>query len=255
MSEKYVKGLVSVIMPAYNAEKYIMQAIDSVLSQTYKSIEIIVIDDCSTDRTKEKVLKYSNVPNVFYCKAEVNNGVAAARNLGISKAKGQYIAFLDSDDVWVPTKIERQIQIMSETKTPLAFTAIEYINSESERIKGKRAIKERVTYKLLQKNTMIATSSVVVDRNIVGDFVFPNRKTCEDYSLWLQILKEYGDAIGIDEALVQYRILATSLSSNKAKEIKHFYLVQTQDLHINKIKALFNMICYILNAIKKHYFQ
>ncbi len=251
----YVKGLVSVIMPAYNAENYIMQAIDSALSQTYKNIEIIVIDDCSTDGTKAKVLSYSNIPNVFYYKAEVNNGVAAARNLGISKAKGQFIAFLDSDDVWASTKIERQLQILSNNETPLSFTAIEYINSDGERIKGKRQIKERVSYSLLQKNTMIATSSVIVNRDVVGDIEFPNRKTCEDYSLWLQILQKFGDAIGIDEALVQYRITATSLSANKAKEIKHFYLVQTQDLHINRIKAAFNLLCYIFNAIKKHYLQ
>ena len=256
MENRYELGLVSVVMPLYNAEKYVEKAITSVENQTYKKVEIIVVDDCSKDNgvsvVEELAKKYSNI---VLLKNEQNKGVALTRNYAISNAKGQYIAFLDSDDVWESNKLESQFELFKKNPgCPLAYTAIDFIDEAGLTIKSKRKVKEIVTFKYLLRHTPIATSTVMIDRFIVGDFEMPNRKTCEDYSLWLTIIKKFGAAKGLNTVLTHYRKTSTSLSSKKSKEIKHFYNVQVVDIKINKISALFNTFCYVCYAFKKHFF-
>ena len=101
---------------------------------------------------------------------------------------------------------------------------------------------------------MIATSTVMIDRNVVPEIVMPNRRSAEDYSLWLTLLREYGPAYGINEVYTSYRISSTSVSHNRVGEVKYFYRVQTEDLHISKFAAIVNTICYIFNAVLKHFF-
>lgn len=253
---KYIENKISVIMPAYNASKYIGKAIISVIKQNYSNLELIIIDDCSSDNTSEIIQQFQkNYENIVYIKMENNSGVAKTRNKGLSIASGQYIAFLDSDDVWLEDKLTKQINIFKENKgIPFTYTAINIINEKDEIVKKAKKIKTKATYKILLRNTYVATSTVIIDREVTGDFLMPLRKSAEDYSLWLMLLKNFGMAKGINEALVNYRKTENSLSANKMKEIKYFMQVQREDMHIGRIRVLFNTFCYILHAIKKHYF-
>lgn len=247
--------LVSVIVPVYNAEKYIRQALKSIITQDYPYKEIIIVDDCSTDMTYEMVRDIiSKTPYVVYYKLDKNSGVAVARNVAIGLAKGRFIAFLDSDDVWNMGKLTEQLKLFEKYKgTPFTYTAIEYIDEKGNVIKRKRNLKEKVTYSYLLRNTIIATSTVIIDREVVKSIVMPNRRSAEDYSLWLTILKEYGVAHGINYAYTQYRKTANSISANRIGEVKFFYAVQVEDLQIPKLQVGFNTVCYILNAVKKHF--
>ncbi len=254
MERTYADGLVSVIMPIYNAEKYLVQTLDSIFSQNYKNIEIVLVDDCSKDRSTEIILEQIKThPEIVYYIQEKNMGAGAARNKALELAKGQYVAFLDSDDIWMPNKISRQVALMETKKTPFSYTAIEMMDEHGETIKKKRNIKETCNYKYLLHNTIIATSSVVIDRSVLGDFRMPLRRGGQDYATWLLLLRGGTVAHGINEALVRYRVASGSLSSNKLKSVKQVWEIQTQDERISKLSASFNVMCFCCNAIKKYF--
>lgn len=248
-------SLVSIIIPVYNAEKYIKESLDSVVSQNFAEKEVIIVDDCSSDKSAEIIKQYmEKFPYIQYHKLKINSGVAVARNTAIKMARGRFVAFVDSDDVWKSGKLKRQLQLFDEHKgCPFTYTAIEYIDENSKPIKGKRSVRIKVSYNYILRHTIIATSTVIIDRNVVSEIVMPNRRSAEDYSLWLKLLRDYGPAYGLNEAYTSYRISTTSVSHNRIGEVKYFYDVQVKDLKINKIYAAFNTICYIINAVKKHY--
>lgn len=142
---------------------------------------------------------------------------------------------------------------MKEKKSPFSYAAIEMMDEEGKTIKGKRNLKETCDYKYLLHNTIIATSSVIVDRSMLGDFRMPLRRGGQDYATWLSLLRNGAVACGINETLVRYRVGSNSLSSNKFKSIKQVWEIQTQDEHINKIAAAFHVGCFGFNAVKKYY--
>lgn len=253
MVRKMQDNLVSVIIPTYNSEKYIDETLNSVLAQTYREFEIIIIDDCSKDNTWEIIKEYEKKYNNIVClKQERNKGVAEARNRGINKATGRYIAFLDSDDLWDKEKLEKQIKLLKNTKEAVTCTKIRMINEKGEKLNNKCPMIEKISFNFLLRNTIIATSSVMIDREKIEKIKFPDRRSTEDYSLWLNLLKKH-DIIGSLEELTFYRKTSNSLSSNKFKEIIYFYDVQVKDQQIKRIKALTNTFYYIVNAFKKHY--
>ncbi len=254
MEKEYVPGLVSVITPIYNAEKYLHETLNSIFTQDYKDIEIVLVDDCSKDRSAEIIVDLQRThPEIIYHLQEKNMGAGAARNKALELARGQYVAFLDSDDIWMPDKISRQLELMGNRNSSFSYTAIEMIDENGETIKRKRKIKETCSYKYLLHNTIIATSSVVIDRTVLGDFKMPLRRGGQDYATWLMLLRDGAVAQGINEALVRYRVASGSLSSNKFKSIKQVWEIQTQDEKINKVRAAFNVMCFILNALKKYF--
>ena len=256
MNEKqYVDGLVSVITPVYNAEEVISDTIKSVLDQTYKNIEIVLVDDCSKDNSQAIILGYQkDHPEIVYYRQPVNQGAGAARNKALELAKGQYVAFLDADDLWYPEKTEKQICLLQKSNGAFAYTAIEMIDSNGNIVKKKRKVKEQIGYKFLLKNTMIATSTVLIDRKKLGDFRMPLRRGGQDYATWLMLLRDGTIAYGINEALEQYRIgNNNSLAGKKRKSIKQVWEIQTQQENISKFKALINVFCFTVNAIKKYW--
>lgn len=255
MDRTYTEGLVSVIVPIYNAEKYLADTLNSIFAQSYKSIEIVLVDDCSKDRSPEIISELQKTHSeIVYFLQEKNMGAGAARNKALELAKGQYVAFLDSDDIWMPDKISKQIDLMKRKASPFSYTAIEMMNEKGEKIKGKRKIKETCDYKYLLHNTIIATSSVVIDRSVLGDFRMPLRRGGQDYATWLMLLRGGAVACGINEALVRYRVASGSLSSNKFKSIKQVWEIQTQDEGISRLKAVFHIIAFTFNAVKKYLF-
>jgi teichuronic acid biosynthesis glycosyltransferase TuaG len=244
---------VSVIIPVYNSEEFINSTLDSVLNQTYKNIEVVIVDDCSTDNTEDIINEYLlKNRNIIYYKLENNSGAAIARNKAIELANGRYIAFIDSDDIWYPRKIEKQLEFMKEKNAAICYTAIEMIDEEDRILKGKRDVLNQVDYKFLLKNTMIATSSVVIDREVTGNFRMPLLRSGQDYATWLLLLRNGTIAFGINEALVKYRKRSNSLSSGRVKNIKKVFNIQRKYENINPIIAAYNSAFYALNAFKKH---
>ena len=253
-STKYIKGLVSVIIPVFNVEKYIDRTITSVFDQTYEDIEIVIVDDVSSDKTGEIIKNYQRMHSeIVYFLQPRNMGAGYARNKALELAKGQYVAFLDADDLWKPTKIEKQIKLLNEKDGSFCFTSIEMIDGDDNIIKNKRNVKNEINYNFLLSNTMIPTSSVIVDRYKKGDFRMHLRRGGQDYATWLNLLRDGTIAYGINEALVSYRIDGKSLSSNKINSIKQIWEIQTKDEGISKAKVLFHIILWSFNSIKKYW--
>lgn len=254
MNNQFDNQTVSVIIPVYNAEMHIGKTIDSALGQTYKDIEIVLADDCSTDNSAQIINGYLiNNKNIVYHRLEENSGAAVARNKAIMLAKGRYLAFLDSDDIWYPYKTEKQLELMKRLGAAISYTAIEMINDDDELIKGKRNVIERVDYNFLLRNTMLATSTVIIDRSITGTFQMPLLRSGQDYASWLMLLRNGTIAYGINEALVKYRKGKKSLSANKIKNIKKVWNIQVKNENINPIFATYNSINYAYNAFRKYY--
>ena len=250
----YDNNIVSVVIPIYNAEKYIEQTVLSVLSQTYSDIELVLVDDCSKDNSFDIICSLAKEhKNIVFHRQETNMGAAVARNTALKLANGRYIAFLDGDDLWDEDKLEKQIPVLKEKNASISYTAIDMIDENGTQIKGKRRILSKVTYKTLLKNTMIATSTVLIDRNKTGEFEMPLIRSGQDYATWLFLLRNGGSAVGVDKVLTHYRVHEGSLSSQKTKNYIDVYRIQTEYEGIGKVSAAFNTICYCINAVKKYY--
>ena len=250
---EFVKYLVSVIIPVYNAERFIADTIESVLSQTYTKFEIILIEDCSKDNSLKIIQKYSERDNRIKCIYQnVNKGAAEARNRGLEESKGQYIAFLDSDDLWVCTKLEKQIAQLSSGNIAFGFTAYDIIDEYHKTIKGKIKIKKQIEYGDLLTKTMISTPTVIIDRNMIGELRMPLRRTGQDYAFWLMLLRKQ-NAFGIDESLVHVRKRPNSLSKNKLQNIKDVWEVQAINEKIPEHKVFINIIRYSFYTLKKRF--
>ena len=203
--------LVSVIMPAFNAERFIGESIESALAQTLGDIEVLVADDGSTDRTQAIVEEFARRDSrVRLLRAERNSGPAAARNRAIVAACGRYISFLDSDDRWLPRKLERQILAMRSNRWAFSFTGYEIIGADGA-VRGLIGAPELVTYRQLLTNNVIGCLTAIYDSTVVGKIYAPTVGR-SDLGLWLRLLRKVGEAQGIDEILAQYRIHSLSLS-------------------------------------------
>ena len=251
-AEDYIAGLVSVIIPVYNAENHIDQTLQSVFTQTYKNIEVVIVDDRSRDKSAEIIAEYQKKhPEIIFFKQPENKGAGHARNKALELGRGQYAAFLDADDIWKPEKIEKQVELLQRKKGGFCFTAIEMIDGNGKVIKGKRKVKEEIDYDFLLSNTMIPTSGVMIDRTVKGDFRMHLRRGGQDYATWLRLLRDGSKAYGIDEALVSYRIDGNSLSSNKLESIKQIWEIQIRDEQIGKIAAMQHIVRWCWNSVKK----
>lgn len=245
--------LVSIIMPAYNAERFIGDSIKSVLSQTYSNFELIILDDCSTDST-EKIVQSYNDERVKYHRNSKNLGAALSRNRGIELSNGRYIAFLDSDDMWKEKKLQRQIKLLSNTNYVMSYAGLEIIDEDGKFIKS-QSVPKHMNYKMLLRNTAIATSSVVLDRQkITGKIAMPDRKTGEDYSLWLKILKRYGNAVADPKYDLVYRKVTNSLSSHRLDSFGDLWYAQHIENGIAIPVFLVNYFWFAIRAVKKHFF-
>lgn len=252
MSKQYVDNLVSVIVPVYNAQDFMRETMDSILAQTYKDIEIICIDDMSQDNSRniieEYAKKYNNIVPLLLTE---NGGVANARNKGIEVAKGRYIAFLDSDDIWEKTKIEKQIKFMKTNGYEFTFTSYTFMDSDSNLLNTKVHAKKVLDYNELLKHNAIACLTVVIDREQVKEIYMPAIHH-EDYAAWLRILKKGHKAYGLDEFLARYRVRFNSLSGNKLKAATWTWNILRKEEKLGLFKAMYYFINYAIININKH---
>lgn len=245
--------LVSVVIPAYNAEKYISYALDSVLMQTYTEYEIIVVDDCSTDGTFEIVKEYADeYPNIKLYRNQKNSGVSYSRNFGVSVACGAYIAFLDSDDMWEKEKLQKQVEMLEvHPDTALLFTASSFIDSDGNLMKYILNVPEKIDYKTLLKQNIISCSSVMVKKTYMTEIKMQSDKMHEDFAVWLKILQRESFAYGINEPLLKYRLLNNSKSSNKLNAAKMNWRVYRY-VGVGFFKSIYYMLHYVVRSIKKY---
>lgn len=218
---------VSIIMPAYNAERTIRDAVNSVIGQTFENWELLVIDDGSGDSTYNIIKEASAADQrVRAMRNNKNLGVSETRNRGVSCAGGGWIAFLDSDDMWKPEKLEKQLKLAEiKRDAALIFTGSSFINADGSPTTYSLAVPEQTTYRKLLKQNIISCSSVLVKKELVQKFRMKHDNMHEDFAVWLQILKDGFKAYGIDEPLLVYRISTKSKSGNKIKAAKMTYSV------------------------------
>lgn len=251
MFEGREEPLISIITPLYNSEKYIRETIESVLNQTYKNWEMLIVDDCSKDNgvkiVNEYVLKDKRI-KLF--KNEKNEGVSFTRNRAIDLSQGKYIAFLDSDDLWKKEKLKKQILFMEKNNIDLSYTGYEKINMDGS-LRGEIKVPEKLDYKELLKNCLINCISGVYRKEKFEVFRFRKTKA-EDYIFWLEIFKQIDYAYGIQESLAYYRVSNNSRSSNKLDIVKFHWKIYREYEKLNFLKAVYYYLIYIKRGIKRY---
>ena len=256
-----IEGLVSVIMPTYNSGPFLARSIDSILNQTYRHLELLIADDCSSDDTTKDILrsyasKDSRVKVVFLTE---NCGPGAARNDAISRAQGQYIAFCDSDDRWAPDKLDTQLAAMRRGGYALCCSSY-YICDGEDNVIGVNTVPRRISFGMMKRDNKVGCLTAVYDIKLLGKKYFmPTIRKRQDWALFLSIIKDCKKAYGIQEPLAYYRLRGNSVSSNKFSLIKYNLMVYRQILGFNGVKsALYFTILFLPTyyiKICKRYFD
>ncbi len=245
--------MVSVVVPVYHAEKYIEETMDCVRAQTYLNWEMLLVVDGPEDPTVEVIQKYlektgENRIRLFI--QDKNQGAALARNRGVAEAKGRYIAYLDADDLWMPDKLEKEVNFMKQKDAAFAFTGYEFADENGKGTGKVVKVPEKLTYKEALKNTTIFTTTVMFDTEKIDKAMLkmPNMRS-EDTALWWRILREGYTAYGLNENLVLYRRPAVSLSSNKIVAIKRIWNLYRQAEKLSVPYSCYNFCFWAVRAV------
>lgn len=250
-SSKLCKPIVSVIMPAYNSCHTIAMSIQSVKDQVLTQWELLIIDDCSTEPLENIVSAFQD-ERIHYIRLAHNNGVANARNIGIAKAQGRYIAFLDSDDMWHPEKLSMQLAFMQKNHYAFTYTWYRQFTGDISQLGNLVKTKQVVDYRDLLKGNDIGCLTVMIDRKQIQNIHMPSQRH-EDYITWLNILKQGYKAYSISKELAYYRKGNGSLTSNKWKSLIWTWNVYRKSQKLSLLSAGWYMYSYILGGIRKHY--
>ena len=247
-----MNDLVSVIMPMYNAEPFVKYAIESVISQSYYNWELLIIDDCSKDNSAKIAKEYAEGDErIYYLKTERSSGSPCIpRNIGILRSSGRYIAFLDSDDVWLPNKLDRQLPLFDDLYTAIVFSNYEKMNEDGERHNRYIKVPAYTTYQQLLKGNVIGCVTAIFDTQKVGKIFFENIGH-EDYVFWLAILKQGFIAKSVNSVTALYRVRHQSISSNKWKTLKWQWNIYVNIEKTGYIKAIYYFCCYAYKAFMK----
>ena len=248
----------SIITPVYNSEKYLKNTIENVINQTYKNLEMILVDDCSTDNS-EKIIKefLEKDSRIKYIKLKENSGAAVARNTALENSTGRFIAYLDADDLWKENKLEKQIEFMLKNNYAFTCTSYEKIDENGESKNKIIKMPKQINYNYFLRNTIIQTVGVMVDTKITGKevLVMPNIRRRQDAATWCQLLKNNYDCYGMDDVLSYYRVVSNSLSSNKFKAVKMNWYWYRKIEKLSFFKSCFCFIGYAWNACKKRIYR
>lgn len=247
-------ALVSVLMPYYNAAKYIKETVEAIIAQTHQDWELIIVDDCSPAPETANVLQEVRAMDsrIKVIKAEVNGGAGAARNLGIAAAQGRYLAFCDSDDWWYPTKLEEQLKFMQDNNYP--FTCTWYEDAD-ENLNPYYTMKQdpKQSYKQMLSGCNVGTPGVMIDLSVLGKKQMPSLRRAEDWGLWMLYLRDTNYLYTYPKALWKYRHIPGSETSNKWKMLKSVVDMYQQVLGMSAFSSWFMIVCIFLpkNIIKK----
>ena len=247
-----MQDLVSVIVPVYNSEKTIEKAIKSVVLQTYSNLQILVVDDCSTDNTVNIIKNMAQEDSrICYYINSKNLGVAETRNFACNQAKGTYIAFLDSDDEWYPEKLQLQLEYLSQFEGDICYTAYEIVDKYKDNVYKKYMVPLQVSYKELLKENVICCSTVLIKKEILDKNPFTTEYFHEDFILWLNLLKKGNIAIGLQQYLTRYT--KGGRSSDKINAMYNRWQIYRKYEHLHIISAIYYFVFYGINGIRKYY--
>ncbi len=239
-----MKPLISIITPSYNCAVYIAETIESVLKQTYSNWEMIITDDCSTDNSRDVIKGFTlQDQRIKLVVQNENQGAAMARNKSIELAQGEYIAFLDSDDLWSTDKLEKQLKFMQDKDVVFSYTSYEQIDEKGNKLNKKIKAPKKVGYNGVLLSCPIGNSTVMYNASKTGKFFVPNIRKRNDDALWLKMLKVIPYAHGLDEVLMYYRIRSNSLSRNKMELVKYHWYLYREIEKLSIPRSLFH-ICY-----------
>lgn len=250
-----MKDLVSIIIPVYNANKYIEATVASVVAQGYENWELLLVDDGSTDgsgETVERLAKQDVTKRIKVLRPKEHGSAAKARNYGLQQAIGRYIAFLDADDLWEADKLEKELSFMKEKRAGFVFTGYEFADADGNGTGKIVKVPETLTYKQALKNTTIFTSTVLIDTEIVDKklVMMPEIKS-EDTATWYQILRNDHIAYGLNENLVKYRRVANSLSSNKLEALRRIWNLYRKAEKLSVIYSAYNFVFWAVRAVRR----
>lgn len=243
--------MVSIVVPVYNAERFLPETIGLVQKQTYRDWELILVDDCSSDNGAAIVRQYAkDDTRIRLIQQEVNAGAARSRNLGISQANGRYLCFLDADDIWTSQKLEKELAYMKEKKVAFVFTGYEFADAKGEGLGKIVHVPETISYEQALKNTTIFTSTVMIDRDKIADTdIYMPQIASEDTATWWHILKKYQIGYGLDENLVRYRRTEGTLSSNKLVAIQRIWGLYRRQEKLSWCKSIYCMFFWAFRAV------
>lgn len=250
-----MNNLVSIIMPSFNSENTIGESIESIIAQSYQYWELLITDDCSSDATISIIENYASLDHrIKFFKNSKNSGAAISRNNSLLNANGEYIAFLDSDDLWFPEKLETQLCFMlMNPKAVFTFTAYELIDGSGERknkiidLQGDGVAFNY--FDMLHKKATLGCSTVMFKRSSFNDYMMPILRTGQDYALWLKLLKTTENVYLVNRVLTKYRILPNSISRNKIKKCKRQWQIYRDIEKLSLYSSLRSFVSYAWRAI------
>ena len=242
---------VSIILPNYNSSKTIVATINSILKQTYKNWELIIVDDCSDKKTKNILSKFKKKKKIKIFNNEKNIGAGQCRNIAIKKSNSYYLAFIDSDDLWEENKLKMQINFMQKSNYDFTYTYYKTFTVNKKIIKTIKT-PQKFDFQSFIKNTSIATSSMIVVRNLANKTKFYNTKICEDYYYKCQLLKKTRYAHCLPHYLMHYQIRENSLQSSRFRNLYWIWKINKNLNHFNIVKNLISIIFISINSLKKY---
>ena len=251
-SSTYRSDLVSVICPARNSSAYLARAIRSVAAQTFQSWELLIVDDGSNDETERIARSFeARDSRILVRRHHLATGVHEARNTALNEARGRWVAFLDSDDEWLPEKLERSISFAVEHESPLTFTGFRPMDTSGLRIGRYFEVPHTVNLSQIRTLNVIVTSSALVDRSMTGPIRMKN-VVASDFACWLEILHNHKLAYGLSEDLVRYRITPKSLSRNKLNVPRKIWRIYRDVENLGLVSSALNLLLYVVRSGLKY---
>ena len=250
-----MQAKVDIILPSYNKDIYLEETINSIIHQEFNNWKLIIIDNCSTDNSREIIRKYSGNEKISTFFLKKNMGVSFSRNLGVRLSDSKYISFIDADDIWNNSKLQNQIEFMEKNNYNFTYTDYTPFFDKKIRIFKKEIITpSSFDYKKFLYNSSIGTSSMILSRKIIGVIKFPKVKTLEDFSFKCEILKK-NNAIKFNENNTFYRITKNSLTSNKLKNLYWLWHINKKYNKLNFLNNLKSLVLISLRSLNKYGFK
>jgi len=245
--------LISVVMPNYNGHRFVEQAIDSVLSQTYENFELLVVDDCSNDDSVSLIKhKAQSDSRIRVIALEHNAGVANARNVGIREAKGEYIALLDNDDLWTEDKLERQLAL-AQKGADIVYCSYDFIDEQNNSIKKPFVVPQQTNFDKMLASSVISCSTSFIKSKLMRAHPFNPDFYHEDYVLWMELLRVCPTAYGDQKVLMHYRQVTGSRSNKKGNAAKERWNTYRNALKLNAVTSAWAFVRYAVNGVMKYY--
>ena len=247
---------VDIVLPNYNSYPFIEETLKSIIDQTFKNWKLFIVDGNSNFKTQEVLEKYKNHPNINIIRLKKNKRAGFCRNFAIRNSKSEYIAFIDSDDIWEKDKLSKQLTFMIKNKYYFTYTNYTAFRPENKKNNLKEICPPRYFFfEKFIRNTSIGTSTMIIKRSSIGNIKFSNTKICEDYFFKCQILQKVNYAYCLSESLTKYRIRKNSLQSNKIRNLYWIWYINKNYNQLSFLKNLMSLLCISINSMRKYGFK